>query len=761
MGLKFAAALLGMALLSMAKTAAADPSLIPWPVTVEARTGTFTVGDGTAVCATGDAAATAAQLKDLVKAVRGLDLKTGCGKGAIHLVLSPSAPVADAEGYSLDVGASGATLTARNTTGLYYAAVTFSQLVSSDGAFAKPARIAGTHIADYPRFRWRGLMLDSARHFLPVPAVKTMIGQLAQHKLNTLHWHLSDDQGWRIEIKRYPELTKIGAWRTPPSNGGPGSETEPYGGFYTQAEIRDVVAYAAARHITIVPEIDMPGHAQAVVAAHPALSVPGDQPQVSADWGVNWYLYNTDADSVAFVKNVLDEVMDLFPGPYVHLGGDEAIKNQWKASPKIQAQMKALGITSEDALQSWVMEQMGQYLAAHGRRMIGWDEILQGGVPPSAAVMSWRGTEGAVAASRLGHDVVLSPASILYFDNLQSRRDDEPAGRLGASTLSQVYNFEIMPPELNAEEQRHVLGAQANLWSEYLQSPWYNEHAAFPRVDALAEMTWSQPSALSWSGFLRRLPAQMQRYRQQKVAAADSAFAVDFQLPDGRNAALDAGGGTLVLVNQTAFGQIRYTLDGSEPTLTSPLYTAPLTLRFGAQVKAAAFSETGLLLAAPRAYDFGAETLLRRSSNQLRACPDGDLGLRAPLTVDSPATAPVYNIDIFHMCHVYPQARLAGIASITVDIARLARNYGLANEADKVKQYPAKTPFGELVVIEDGCHGTEIARLALTDPATTPNRQTLSAPVPAGQGVHDLCFLFTAPISGPFYAIDTVNLVRK
>ncbi len=760
----FAAISAGMGLLGGflgAGTAAAEPSLIPWPVTVEAKSGSFTVHDGSTVCAPGDAAATGQQLKDLVKAMRGLDLKTGCGNGAIRLVLSPTAAVNDAEGYSLDVGASGATLSARNTTGLYYAAVTFSQLVSSDGAFDAPARIAGTHIADYPRFRWRGLMLDSARHFLPPGAVKVMIDQMAQHKLNTLHWHLSDDQGWRIEIKRYPELTKIGAWRTPPSNGGPGSETEPYGGFYTQDDIRGIVAYAAARHITIVPEIDMPGHAQAVVAAHPALSVPGDQPQVSPDWGVNWYLYNTDDDSIAFVKNVLDEVMDLFPGQYIHLGGDEAVKNQWKASPKIQAQMKALGITSEDALQSWFMEQMGQYLAAHGRRMIGWDEILEGGVPPSAAVMSWRGTQGAITASRLGHDVVLSPASILYFDNLQSRRDDEPAGRLGASTLSQVYNFEVMPPVLNAEEQRHVLGAQANLWSEYLLSPWYNEHAAFPRVDALSEMTWSQPSALSWSGFLKRLPAQMQRYRHQKVAAADSAFAVDFQLPDGRNAALDAGGGVLTLVNQTAFGQIRYTLDGSEPTPKSALYTAPLTLTLGAHIKAAAFSDAGLPLAAARAYDFSADTLLSRSSNQLRACPDGDLGLRVPLTADSPAAAPAYDIDIFHMCHVYPQARLTGIASVRVDIARLSRNYGLANDQAKVTQYPARTQFGELVILQDGCQGAEIARLPLTDPATTPNRKTLTAPIPATTGAHDLCLLFTAPIAGPFYAIDTVNLVRK
>jgi hexosaminidase len=382
--------------------------------------------------------------------------------------------------------------------------------------------------------------------------------------------------------------------------------------------------------------------------------------------------------------------------------------------------------------------------------------------------MSWRGTQGAITAARLGHDVVLSPAPTLYFDNLQSRRDDEPAGRLAIAPLSQVYNFEVMPNVLSVEEGRHVLGAQANLWSEYLMSAWYVQHAAFPRVDALSEAVWSQPSRMSWAGFLERLSVQMQRYRRQGIAAADSAFAADFQLRDGRTAALQSGEGAVTLGNQTAFGQIHYTLDGSKPTLQAGLYTQPLLLKLGAVIKAAVFSDEGELLAAARTYDFSAATLLRRSSNQLRGCPGGDLGLRLPLTPDSPATAPVYDMDVLHSCYVYPKAPLNGVRALRFDFARLPRNYGLANNythdeaKDVVKAYAARTPFGELVTYEDRCEtGTEIARAPLPDPAASDNRQSLDLSIAPVPGEHDLCFIFTAPTNGPWYVIDSVRLLRE
>ena len=754
--------LAGAALLAAGLARATDPSLIPWPAQVTLAPGVFTVDNQTPICADGVAGKVAQRLQATLKAMQGLDLKTHrCEHAGIALVLSATAPVADTEGYTLDVNANGVRIVARAEAGLYYGAMTAAQLLSAGAVHDSSVRLVGMHIEDFPRFKWRGLMLDPTRHFLPVADVETIIEQMGQHKLNVLHLRLSDDQGWRIEIKRYPELTKVGAWRTPPSNGGPGSETDVYGGFYTQQDIREIVAYAAERYITVVPEIDMPGHAQAVVAAHPQLSVTGEQPVVSNNWGVNLYLYNTNADSLAFVKNVLDEILVLFPGKYVHLGGDEAIKDQWKASPAIQAQMKTLGVAAEEALQSWFMNQVGLYLTEHGRSMVGWDEILEGGVPSSATVMSWRGTQGAITAARLGHDVVLSPAPTLYFDNLQSHRDDEPAGRLTIAPLSQVYNFDVMPAVLSTEEGQHVLGGQGSLWSEYLLSDWYLQHAAFPRVDALSESVWTQPSRMSWAGFLERLPTQMRRYRRQAIAVADSAFAVDFEVVGGRNVALSGGGGAVMLANQTRFGTIRYTLDGSEPDLRAKLYTVPLTLNLGTVIKATAFGDDGLPLAAARTYEFNANTLLTRSSNQLEACPGDNLRLRLPLTPDSPATAPVYDVDLLHSCYIYPKALLSGVAALRFDIARLARNFALANHKNQVKSYPARTRFGELVVYQDRCEtGPEMARVALPDPAVSEARQSVAPAIVPTPGEHDLCVIFTAPTNGPLYAIDAIRLVR-
>jgi len=356
---------------------------------------------------------------------------------------------------------------------------------------------------------------------------------------------------------------------------------------------------------------------------------------------------------------------------------------------------------------------------------------------------------------------VMSPAPTLYFDNLQSRRDDEPAGRLAVVSLSQVYNFEVLPAVLSAEEGGRVLGAQANLWSEYLLSSWYLQHAAFPRVDALAEVVWTPPSRMSWAGFLDRLPAQMQRYRRQGIAAADAAFAVDLQLIDGRNAALQAGAGAVALLNQTGFGEIRYTLDGSAPNRQSKLYTAPLQLELGAVVKAAAFTEDAVPLAAERTHRFDADTLLTRSSNQLRVCPGDNLGLRLPLKPDSPAVAPVFNLNLLNSCYIYPSALLTDVTALRVEIARLPRNFGLANRKNQVKSHPARTPFGELVIHRERCEpGAEIARAALPDPANSDSRQRLDIAIAPSHGEHDLCLVFTAPISGPLYAIDAVKLVQ-
>jgi hexosaminidase len=744
--------LAALALCGSMVAGASEPSLIPRPAQVSAAPGAFTVDGQTPICAKGAAVKAAERLQSTLHALQGLDLKIRrCGPASIELTLSEARPEADPEGYTLDVDSSGMRVSAPTEAGLYYGAMTAAQLLSAGAAHDSSVHLSGIHIEDFPRFKWRGLMLDPARHFLTVASVEKLIEQMGQHKLNVLQLHLTDDQGWRIEIKRYPQLTKIGAWRNPPSNGGPGSETGVYGGFYTQEDIREIVAYAGARYITVVPEIDLPGHAQAVVAAYPEVGVTGERPPVSSNWGVNSYLYNTSPASVTFVENVLDEILTLFPGRYIHLGGDEAIKDQWQSAPAIRDQIKALGIADEEALQSWFMARIGTYLAAHGRSMVGWDEILDGGVPANAVVMSWRGTRGAITAARLGHDVVLSSSPTLYFDNLQSRRDDEPAGRSNVASLAQVYNFDGVPAGLSAEGASHVLGAQATLWSEYLLSDWHLQHAAFPRVDALSEAVWTAPARMSWAGFLERLPAQMQRYRRQSIAAADSAFAVDFEVVGG------GGEAVVKLTNQVGFGTIRYTLDGSEPRL----YVAPLHLHPGTVIEASVFSPDGLPLAAARSYDFSADALLTRSSNQLEACPGDNLRLRLPLTPNSPAIAPVYDVDLLNSCYIYPRALLGDVTALEINIARLARNFGLANHKNQLKSYPARTQFGELVVYQDRCaSGPELARAALPDPGRSEARQVVEAAMAPLTGEHDLCLVFTAPASGPLYAIDTVRLVR-
>lgn len=741
--------------------------LIPAPVQAKRGEGRFQITAKTVVSvAPNDAPArdTASHLIRLLRDTRGLDLsvreEATPSAASIRLQLDPQSPVTQAEGYALDVDAQGLRIRARDPAGLFYGAISAWQLASADtkhGAFEIPA----VTIRDWPRFGWRGQLLDVARHFHDVDTVKHVIDAMAQHKLNVLHLHLTDDQGWRIEIKRYPKLTEIGAWRTPPGAGRHGTPQR-YGGYYTQEQIRDLVAYAAARHITILPEIDMPGHAQAAVAAYPEeVGVTGERPAVSVDWGVNPYLFDTDGRSMKFIEDVLDEVLELFPSPYIHIGGDEAVKDQWEASPAIRAQMRQLGVKDAHAMQGWFNEQLAKYLTGKGRRLIGWDEILEGGLPESASVMSWRGVEGAVAAAKLGHDVVLAPAGWMYLDNLQTDRSDEPNGRLAVLPLSRVYELDPVPAGLTADQARHVLGAQGALWSEYIPSPRHVDHALFPRMAAVAEVAWSPMAARSWDGFLARLPAQLRRYRALGIDYSDGAFAADIKIDGGPNRVLNGGPAKIALGNQTGIGQIHYTTDGSEPTLKSSHYSAPFAVTLPVTVKAAVFTEEGQPLAAARSRHLDHDALLTVDTQGLRNCHDGGpLGLRVPLLPDMPGTdTPVYNVDLFYACWTYPQARLDGISGIRIDAARLARNYGLAHDQSKVHQYPPSSAQGELEVL-NGCEGERLAKVALPAGTTLGEQFTLETPLPPREGVHDLCLRFTAPIEGPLYAIGAVHLIE-
>lgn len=506
--------------------------LIPLPSVVDARPGQFELRRSTTIVAPSAFIAVAHRFARDIANPTGFDLsvRSGTAAGSNQIILRSNAAL-PAEAYTLDVVAGRITIRASSAAGAFYALETVKQLLPA--AIYRDAPISGTqwivpavHVEDSPRFSWRGMHLDASRHFMPKEFVKKFIDQLAQHKMNRFHWHLTEDQGWRIEIKKYPRLTEVGSCREQTLVGP--YVTDPakrvfdgikHCGYYTQDDIREVVAYAAARFITVVPEIEMPGHAQAAIAAYPHLGVrPDTTVSVLGVWGVSEYILNANASTVSFMQDVLTEVLALFPGPFIHIGGDEAVKTQWKASPAIQARIKELGLKDEHELQSWFIRQMDSFLTARGRRLVGWDEILEGGLAENATVMSWRGVDGGIAAAKAGHDVVMAPNSHTYFDHLQSRdRRAEPLSIGGFLPLDTVYAFDPIPPTLTATEAKHVLGAQAQLWSEYLPNPKAIEYMMFPRMAALAEVVWSPQPKRNYADFMSRLSIHLTRLQAQDI----------------------------------------------------------------------------------------------------------------------------------------------------------------------------------------------------------------------------------------------------
>jgi len=528
----WAAGLVVLALGAVGGTAPAAVNVIPAPAHVESRSGSFAIRSGTRILVARDprAARVARYFVDLLEKTRGIKLvidSSGVPDHTSHsIVFKLDAPAdggkGNPEAYAVDITSDRAVLSAHDPRGLLYAAVTLWQLCTADPAAVD---IPAVRIVDSPRFAWRGLMLDSARHYQSPEFVMQLIDWMSLHKLNVLHWHLTDDEAWRLEIKRYPRLTSVGAWRVPAGAAAAADidsatgHPRLYGGFYSQDTVKRIVAHGLERNITIVPEIDMPGHATAAIVAYPRLaSIVPAPAAVSSDWGVFSNLYNADESTFEFLENVLAEVVKLFPGQYIHIGGDEAIKNQWKASPHIQARMRELGVPSEDALQSYFVGRVSKFLGAHHRRLIGWDEIMEGGIAPDATVMSWRGIDGALAAAAKGHDSVLSPSPTLYFDNRQSATDTQP-GRGNVIALQDVYKFDPLPASLPADQRHHILGLQANVWTEHIRTEQRVEYMTFPRAAAVAEVGWSAPERRDWSGFLDRLPAQMNRYSMLGIHA--------------------------------------------------------------------------------------------------------------------------------------------------------------------------------------------------------------------------------------------------
>ncbi|MEV5328029.1 beta-N-acetylhexosaminidase [Nonomuraea sp. N2-4H] len=486
--------------------------IVPKPVMQESRPGTFVLDAGTSLAADPALSEVAAWLRGELAPVTGGELLPGPGteSGAIRLVLGELPP----EAYRLSVGER-VEIVAGGPAGAFYGAQTFRQLLPA-AVYRKapggPLAVPGTYVEDAPRFAWRGCVLDVARHFLTKHEVLRFIDLMALHKLNVLHLHLTDDQGWRVEIRRYPRLTEVGAWRKESQTGWNGAmDGRPHGGYYTQDDLREVVAYAARRQITVVPEIDLPGHTQAAIAAYPELGNLDTPLEVRTTWGVGRNVLNVEDSTIAFFQNVLEEVLEIFPSPYVVLGGDECPKDQWKESPAAQRRIAELGLRDEEELQGWFMRQFGDFLAERGRRMVGWDEVLEGGPPPGAIIASWRGELGAVAAARRGHDVVNCPNTSVYFDYRQGPGEDEPVPFGTVLTLEDVYAFEPIPAELRGEPAaRHVLGAQCGVWTELIDSGRRIDYMAFPRLAAFAETVWSSEYR-DLPGFLRRLEEHLRR----------------------------------------------------------------------------------------------------------------------------------------------------------------------------------------------------------------------------------------------------------
>ncbi|MEU0247815.1 beta-N-acetylhexosaminidase [Streptomyces sp. NPDC006235] len=526
---------------------------MPAPLRVEAGDGQgFLLDPRTGIEADPGTEPVARWLRATVGAATGLPLGPNSGDDRrVRLRILPALdPALDSpEAYRLTVGTDRVLIEGASPAGLFWGAQTFRQLLGPEAFRRAPVtrgrewEVPAVTIHDAPRFRWRGLMLDVARHFTPKEGVLRYLDLMAAHKLNVFHFHLTDDQGWRIQIERHPRLTEIGSWRARTKTGHRASplwEEKPHGGYYTQDDIREIVAYAAERHITVVPEIDVPGHSQAAIAAYPELGntdvIDTTALSVWDTWGINPNVLAPTDNTLRFYEGVFEEVLELFPSEFVHVGGDECPKEQWRRSATAQARIRELGLADEDELQSWFIGHFDAWLAARGRRLIGWDEILEGGLAKGAAVSSWRGCAGGIAAARAGHDVVMCPEQQVYLDHRQDPGPDEPVPIGWVRTLEDVYRFEPVPPELTPEEARHVLGTQANLWTEVMEDPARVDYQAFPRLAAFAEVAWSAlpaPSERDFAGFERRMAAHYRRLDALGVAYRPPAGPLPWQRRPG------------------------------------------------------------------------------------------------------------------------------------------------------------------------------------------------------------------------------------
>lgn len=529
-------------------------------------------------------------LKEAIKSQTGLDLRITSEyrkeNKILVIVEKDDLVYTRNDTYDLIINKNNISITAPEKQGVFFGIQSLLQLIPIKAS--DEFKIQGAMIFDQPKYAWRGMHLDCARHFFSVEFVKKYIDYLAMYKFNTFHWHLTDDQGWRIEIKQYPKLTEVGAWRNGSMIGHYNEQKyddKRYGGFYTQDQIKEVVAYAKQRHITVVPEIEMPGHAVAALAAYPQYSCTGGPFEVEKKWGVLDDVFCPKDETFTFLQNILAEVITLFPSEYIHIGGDECPKTRWKNCPHCQNLMKEKGLKDEHELQSYFIQRIEKFVNAKGRKIIGWDEILEGGLAPNAAVMSWRGTEGGIAAAQQQHFVVMSPGSHCYFDHYQGDPKNEPLAIGGYTPVEKVYAFNPIPNELSKEESKYILGAQANVWTEYIDTPEQVEYMIFPRMLALSEVLWGTSNPEKYTDFEKRMIQQFSVLDKKGINYSKAIFEITAEVmpKPGDNGVL-----YLLKTNQQPNG-IHYTTDGTQPTAQSKVYNQPLEITKSQTIKSAYF----------------------------------------------------------------------------------------------------------------------------------------------------------------------------
>lgn len=536
-----------------------DYNIIPKPQSLEMNIGKFLVDESTMVNYVGDLKNEGEFLASMLSSASGKEIGYKSNESG-NITLKLDALIDNNEGYELLVTPSNIEIKGKNAKGVFYGIQTLRQLLSQETS-GEDVTIPAITIKDAPRYKYRGMHLDVARHFFPVDFIKKYIDLIAMHKMNTFHWHLTEDQGWRIEIKKYPKLTDVGAWRYGTIIGrhpGTGNDQQKYGGFYTQEDIKEIVAYAASMHVTVIPEIELPGHSSAAIAAYPSLSCFPEEPTlilstskrtrtetgsdkgkelqeagtpklVQETWGVFNDVYCAGQDETFnFLQDVLDEVIPLFPSKYIHIGGDECPKANWERCPKCQERIKTEGLHDEHELQSYFIKRIEKYLNSKGKQIIGWDEILEGGLAPNATVMSWRGTKGGIEAAKQKHDVIMTPGHSCYFDHYQVKTEEEKANEPlaigGRTTVEDVYAYEPTPEELSEEEQQYILGAQGNVWTEYMKTTDYVEYMILPRMTALSEVVWSTEEHRDWEDFSRRLETMRKLYDALGLNYAEHTF---------------------------------------------------------------------------------------------------------------------------------------------------------------------------------------------------------------------------------------------